>query len=134
MKSLKLTLLGLLTASVFLLVPAGVSAEEVLSGPCSDPQIAAQSTLCKENANNQDADCNSVFGRCGIVTKAARLVLIVVGVASVIMIIIGSIQYVISSGDPTNINNAKNTILYAIIGLVIALTAQGIILFVLNRL
>jgi hypothetical protein len=50
------------------------------------------------------------------------------------MIIVGGFQYVMASGDPGNITNAKNTILYAIIGLLVAVLAQGIISFVLVRL
>lgn len=56
----------------------------------------------------------------------------VVGVAAVIMIIIGGLKYITSSGDSNNITSAKNTILYAIIGLIIVALAQFIVKFVLN--
>lgn len=90
------------------------------------------SPLCDTQTQTQGS--NSIFGRDGVMTKAARVIAMMVGVAAVIMVIIGGIQYVISSGDPANTKNAKNTILYAIIGLVIASLAQGIIQFVLVRL
>jgi hypothetical protein len=57
----------------------------------------------------------------------------VVGVVSVIMIIIGGFKYIISSGDSANVTSAKNTILYAIIGLVVVLLAQIIVRFVIAR-
>lgn len=91
------------------------------------------STLCGSN-NEQTIDDNSIFGQNGILTRGARIIAMIVGVAAVIMLVIGGIQYIISSGDSTNITNAKNTILYAIIGLVVALTAQAIILFILVRI
>lgn len=96
-------------------------------------QGVTNSSLCGSNSS-QTIENNSVFGPNGIMTKIARIIALIVGVAAVIMIIIGGIQYIIASGDPTNITNAKNTILYAIIGLVVAVAAQGIITFVLIRL
>ena len=56
-----------------------------------------------------------------------------VGVIAVIMIIIGGLKYIISSGDSNNINSAKNTILYAIIGLVIVAFAQEVVRYVLTN-
>lgn len=58
---------------------------------------------------------------------------VIVGVAAVIMIIIGGLKYITSTGDSSNVQSAKNTILYAIIGLVIVALAQVIVRFVLNR-
>ena len=59
---------------------------------------------------------------------------IVVGAVSVIMIIIGGLRYITSSGDSGNVQAAKNTILYAIVGLVIVIFAQTIVKFVVNRI
>jgi len=56
---------------------------------------------------------------------------LIVGVVSVIMIIIGGLKYITSSGDSNNVQGAKNTILYAIIGLVVVLLAQVIVRFVI---
>lgn len=104
-------------------------------------QVDPLGTLCNDNpqavacqGRDQTPEDNAIFGPNGILTKAAGILALIVGVASVIMIIIGGFQYVLASGDPTNINNAKNTILYAIIGLVVALLARVIISFVLVRL
>ncbi len=57
----------------------------------------------------------------------------IVGVAAVIMIIVGGFRYITSSGDSGNVSAAKNTILYAIIGLVVVAMAQIIVQFVLNQ-
>lgn len=56
----------------------------------------------------------------------------VVGVVSVIMIIYGGFKYITSGGDSSNVTTAKNTILYAIIGLIIVALAQVIVRFVLG--
>ena len=56
----------------------------------------------------------------------------VIGIVAVIMIIIGGFNMMISSGDPGKVKKGKDTILYGIIGLVIALLAFAIVNFVIN--
>lgn len=68
-----------------------------------------------------------------IITTVINIFSLVVGVVSVIMIIIGGLKYITSGGDSTNVGSAKNTILYAIIGLVVVALAQVIVRFVLSR-
>lgn len=59
---------------------------------------------------------------------------VVAGGMSVLFIIIGAIRYAISAGDQNQITQAKNTILYSLIGLVISLSAFTVVQFVLGRL
>ena len=49
------------------------------------------------------------------------------------MIIIAGLKYITSQGEPANIATAKNSIIYAAIGLVVVALAQVIVRFVLNR-
>ena len=56
----------------------------------------------------------------------------ILAAVAVLFIIIGGFRYVISSGDPQDMSKAKNTILYALIGLVVAITAEGIVSFALK--
>jgi hypothetical protein len=57
----------------------------------------------------------------------------IVGVIAVIMIVIGGLKYITSGGDSGNVSSAKNTILYALVGLVIVALAQFIVRFVLGQ-
>ena len=50
------------------------------------------------------------------------------------MIIVGGLRYVVSGGNTASVTAAKNTILYAIVGIVVALLAYAIINFVLGSL
>lgn len=61
-----------------------------------------------------------------------NVLLFIIGAISVIMIILGGLNYVLSNGDQTKVTSAKNTILYAVIGLVVALLAFAIVNFVLD--
>ncbi|MDB5186541.1 MAG: hypothetical protein JWM07_13 [Candidatus Saccharibacteria bacterium] len=74
-----------------------------------------------------------LFGATGVFNTITNVLLFVVGAISVIMIIIGGLRYVVSGGDSTNVSAAKNTILYAMVGLIIALLAYAIINFVLTN-
>jgi hypothetical protein len=82
----------------------------------------------------QSADCGG--GEAAIdsaLGNVINLLSLVVGIVAVIMIIIGGFRYITSGGDSNGISSAKNTILYAIVGLVIAVLAQIIVRFVLAK-
>lgn len=68
-----------------------------------------------------------------IITTVINVFSLVVGVVSVIMIIVGGFKYITSAGDSGGVSSAKNTILFAIVGLVIVALAQVIVRFVLGK-
>ena len=68
-----------------------------------------------------------------VIRTIINILSLIVGIVAVIMIIIGGLKYITSSGDANNISSAKNTILYAIIGLIIVALAQVIVRFVLDQ-
>lgn len=86
------------------------------------------------NAAHGSGQPAELFGSAGIFTTITNTMLFAIGVLSVVMLIIGGFRYVISSGNESSVTNAKNTIMYAIIGLVIALLAYAAINFVLSTL
>ena len=69
----------------------------------------------------------------GIVSNVISILSFVVGAISVIMILVGGVRYTLAAGDPNNAKAAKDTILYALVGLVVALAAQGLVAFVISR-
>lgn len=70
----------------------------------------------------------------GLIKNVINLLLFIVGVASVIMIIIGGLRYTTSGGDSSSVTAAKNTILYSIVGLVVASLSFAIVNFVVTKL
>jgi len=99
-----------------------------------------QNNLCKGadlrfsgNANCADTTKDSSAKLDKLVTDIVNIFSVIVGVVAVIMIIYGGFRYIISGGDSSNVTNAKNTILYAIVGLVIVALAQFIVKFVLSK-
>lgn len=75
---------------------------------------------------------NLVEGDASIVNNIINIMLYAVGVLSVIMLIFGGFRYVVSGGQKEKVTDAKNTLLYAIVGLLIAIFANAIIQFVLG--
>ena len=75
-----------------------------------------------------------LFGDNGVFKQITNTILYIVGIIAVIMLIIGGIKYVISGGDSKKVTDAKNTVLYAIIGMVIAFLAFAIVNFVISAL
>ncbi len=73
-----------------------------------------------------------LFGETGVFKIVTNVLLFVIGAVSVIMLIFGGIRYVVSGGDSTAVQNAKNTILYAIVGVVVAILAYAAVNFVLG--
>jgi hypothetical protein len=69
-------------------------------------------------------DITKVFG------NLTRALIFLIGSISVVMIIVGGLRYVLSNGDSKGAESARNTILYAVIGVIIAISALGIVNFV----
>ena len=76
----------------------------------------------------------SLFGATGVITLLVNILLFLVGAISVVMIMVGGLRYVISGGNSSAVTGAKNTILYAIVGVVVAFLGYAIINFVLGAL
>ncbi len=120
-----LALLG--AVSLPLVAATGVSA-----------QVDPFETVCDDTSNtspvcNGETD-NPISGSDGVLIKVVEILSYAIGVAAVIMLILGGLKYITSGGDSNAIASAKNTILYAIIGVLVALAAQAIIIFVIRKL
>lgn len=75
---------------------------------------------------------STLFGQGSIFTQVVNTLLFIIGAIAVVMLIWGGIRYTTSAGNSNNVTAAKNTIMYAIIGLVIAILAYAIVNFVLT--
>jgi hypothetical protein len=98
--------------------------------PACDVGKASSSAVCNDKS---DPNKNPISGPDGIIVKGSRLIAILTGVACVVVIIVAGIRYATSAGDPNSVNGAKNAILYALVGLVVAGFAPFIVGYVLNK-
>lgn len=77
---------------------------------------------------------STLLGDGGVLTTVVNAMLFIIGFLSVIMLIFGGLRYIISGGNAAAVTTAKNTILYAIVGLIIAIFAYAIVNFVIGSL
>lgn len=116
-------------ALAFLVVPA------LPAQAATDPFQAA----CTTGGSSASPACGNtgadpLTGPNGTLTKVTRLIAYIAGIVAIIVIIVAGIMYAISGGDPGKASEAKNAIIYSLVGVVIVVVAQGIIIFVINRL
>jgi glucose uptake protein GlcU len=81
-----------------------------------------------------NATPSTLFGGGGIFHTISNILIFLTGAIAVIVIIFGGLRYTISTGDAARVKQAKDTILYGIVGLVIAILAYAIVNFVTNNL
>lgn len=87
-----------------------------------------------QDARGDNVPSNLATGDGSLVKKIINTMLYAIGILSVIMLIFGGFRYVVSSGNKEAVSSAKNTILYAIVGLLVAIFAYAIIGFVLETI
>ena len=116
-------ILGLIGVTA-LIAPPVFAADDVCSKQGVVPDEVYEAAGCSGNKNELQSAITSILSA----------IIGVVGLISVIYIIIGGIQYMSSSGDPSKIKKAKKTILYACIGLIISALAFIIVNFVINNI
>lgn len=120
MKNIKLTVLSLMAVvGIAVAVPAYVSAG-------SAQESARQGLTAVNDGSNTDLT--------GSFRAITNTILYILGALAVIMIIVGGVRYVTSTGDSSRVTAAKNTIMYAVAGLVVALLAFAIVNFVLTNI
>ncbi len=135
-RSLRNTIVALLSAATLVAVPLAVPAL-VAADTVNIQNCLGQGTSLTAPADNTDCTNSGVTTGATNVSNIIKTVInffsFIVGVVAVIMIIVGGFRYITSGGDSGNVSSAKNTIIYAIIGLVVVALAQIIVQFVLNK-
>lgn len=125
-----------------LIVPVLALGVTASVGLFASPAAQAQAANCTGDASggiSGGAGCakgtgqqTDLFGQTGVFKTITNVMLYVIGAISVIMLIIGGIRYVVSGGDSAAVTSAKNTILYAVVGIVVAILAFALVNFVVT--
>ncbi len=123
---------GALIVSLFtfsLIIPVSVSAVNVFPGCGSN---AANTEVCK-NINNQPPTTDSSNPVLKILKTVINLLSYIIGIAAVIVILVAGLQMIISGDNPQTVETARNMILYALVGIVVAVLSQTIVVYVLKN-
>lgn len=105
------------------------AAADCTGGPDSADPIAAGASCAQANGTS-----SNLFAQGGVFQTVSSVLIFLVGAVAVIFLIIGGLRYVVSNGNEKNVEAAKNTILYAIIGIVVAVVSYALVNFVVSSL
>lgn len=122
---------------VFLILAAALSLTSLVLVPAQPALAASKDDVCAGvGIASGGKDCTPTSGVTSIntvINTGLRLFQVIVGLIAIIMMITAGLRFITSSGDPTKVASARNTILYAAVGIVVVVMSEVIIQFVLNR-
>jgi len=93
-----------------------------------------QQEVCKGVGAATGSGCASSVSLTKVIRNVINIFSIVVGIVAVIMIIISGFKFVTAGGDTGNVTSARQTLLYAVVGIVVTALSQFIVWFVLNNI
>ena len=106
----------------------------VLSTASLPGSASAQVSDGINTATTSEMKGKSIDGDKGLIKTVVNVLLWAVGVLSVIMIIFSGFRYITSSGDASKTKSAQSTLIYSVVGLIVAIMAYAIVNMVTNRL
>jgi hypothetical protein len=128
-------------ALLVLLTPVAVFAANSTSSEITKACDAARTnggvlpTYCSDTAGTPSTNNdNALTGPNGILTKVTNVIGFIAGTVAVAIIIIAGGRLVLSRGDSAKIVSARQSIIYALVGLVVIIIASQVIIFVLSRI
>ncbi|HSX30401.1 MAG TPA: hypothetical protein VLE99_00585 [Candidatus Saccharimonadales bacterium] len=126
---MKRALLTLLLVISFAGLPGVAYADNPLNQACSNISSSSASPVCESGSS-----ATAQKGPVAVMLKAAKLLAVFSGITAVIIILVGGAMYVTAGGDAKKVETGRNTIMGAVIGLVIVAAAETIVIFVLNQI
>lgn len=127
MRRLAMALASIFMLFTFAVAVQPVGATDVFKGAC-DQGGTKSSSACSDQTTK-----NPLTGNNGVLRRVTRIVAVITGSVAVIMVLVGGIMYITSGGDPGKVSTAKNTVVYAAVGLVIIVLAQALIAFIISK-
>ncbi len=134
MKKIKHYLLLAFTVMAVALVPLTQSYAAKIDINDANKENCTNSGGSQEKDKKGNTFCKSSNSLTSIFSTVTNMLLFLVGAVAVIMLIVGGFRYVTSNGDQNSVTGAKNTIMYALIGIVVAFLAFAAVNFVTSQL
>lgn len=106
----------------------------VLSTASLSGSVSAQVSKGIDTATTSEMKGKSIDGDKGLIKTVVNVLLWAVGALSVIMIIFSGFRYITSAGDTSKTKSAQSTLIYSVVGLIVAIMAWAIVNMVINRL
>jgi glucan phosphoethanolaminetransferase (alkaline phosphatase superfamily) len=116
------------------IMTCAVFGASVLSTASLSGSVSAQVSKGIDTATTSEMKGKSIDGDKGLIKTVVNVLLWAVGVLSVIMIIFSGFRYITSAGDTSKTKSAQSTLIYSVVGLIVAIMAWAIVNMVINRL
>ena len=117
-----------IVASMAVIALGSIGAPVLAADECDTSSGLSGGMDCAKNDDMPE----DLTGDNGIVTTVINTMLFIVGILSVIMIIYAGIRYVTAHGDKGQVEGAKNTLIYAIVGLIVSIVAYALVNWVVG--
>lgn len=128
-------------SKALLLIPAMALVLSFAAAPAPAYALGISDGANSAQGDDQRGNASCLFGteegcqgQTGLFRTITNILLFIIGAISVIMLVVGGIRYTISGGDQNQVTAAKNTIMYAIVGIVVAILAYAVVNFVISSL
>ena len=122
---------SIISIAIMICAVFGVSVLSTASLPGS---ASAQVSKGIDTATTSEMQGKSIDGDKGLIKTVVNVLLWAVGILSVIMIIFSGFRYITSAGDASKTKSAQSTLIYSVVGLIVAIMAYAIVNMVTNRL
>lgn len=129
MRLMLASLLSLLTVNLATISHANAAQVDVFEKVCSSGSGA---TVCKEKESAKHD--NPIYGPNGILTKIISLLSIVVGIAAIIGIMYAGLRFITSGSNPQQVTAAREAVIYSVVALLVAATAQLLVRFLVGKI
>ena len=116
------------------IMTCAVFGASVLSTASLPGSVSAQVSKGIDTATTSEMQGKSIDGKDGLIKTVVNILLWAVGILSVIMIIFSGFRYITSAGDASKTKSARSTLIYSVVGLIVAIMAWAIVNMVINRL
>ena len=116
------------------IMTCAVFGASVLSTASLPGSASAQVSEGINTATTSEMKGKSIDGKDGLIKTVVNVLLWAVGILSVIMIIFSGFRYITSAGDASKTKSARSTLIYSVVGLIVAIMAWAIVNMVINRL
>jgi hypothetical protein len=132
LKKILSSLIILIVISIVLMPKVNVSAQLDPLAFCEQDEFKTSDVCTQRTDEKSSSSIDS--GKDGIFLRIVNLIIYLTASLSILMVVIGAFKYVISGGEGSQTKSAKDTILYALVGLFVAISSFAIVRFAISRI
>lgn len=115
-----------------IVAPSGIVFAAPTDAICNNPNAEQVPEVCK--GNDPGESNNPITGPNGILSKVINILSFVTGVVAVIMIMYAGFRYVTANGDSGAVTQARNIIIYSVVGLLVVVLSRFIVIYILGKM